>query len=130
MGPKEFEIQSQQLVNHRNNSVYVSIESIYDEFSGGNKDPIAIRHFLNWTQKNWLIKPFTVLFMGDADYDYRNITGQSIIKVPTIQVGTRYSHSTDDRLVSFNGVIPEMATGRVPAKTCLLYTSPSPRDRG
>jgi len=117
LGPKEFEIQSQQLINHRNNSRYVSIESIYDEFSGGSKDPIAIRYFLNWTQQNWLNKPYTVLFMGDADYDYRNITGQSIIKVPTIQVGTRYSHSTDDRLVSFNGIIPEMATGRVPAKS-------------
>ena len=117
LGPKEFETQSQLLANHRKKTIYVPIENIYDEFSGGNIDPIAIRHFLHWTQKNWSTKPYTVLFMGDADYDYRNITGQSTIKVPTIQLGTRYSHSTDDRLVSFNGIIPEMATGRVPAKS-------------
>ena len=117
LGPSEFQIQSQTLINHRQNTIYAPLETIYDEFSGGNKDPIAIRHFLSWTQNNWSQKPYTVLFMGDADYDYRNITGQSNIKVPTIEVGTIYSHSTDDRLVSFNGTIPEMATGRFPART-------------
>ena len=117
LGPSEFQIQSQALIDHRQNTIYAPLETVYDEFSGGNKDPIAIRHFLNWTQNNWLQKPYTVLFMGDADYDYRNITGQSNIKVPTIEVGTIYSHSTDDRLVSFNGTIPEMATGRFPART-------------
>ena len=117
LGPSEFRIQSQALIDHRQNTIYAPIETIYDEFSGGNKDPIAIRHFLSWTQNYWSQKPYTVLFMGDADYDYRNITGKSNIKVPTIEVGTIYSHSTDDRLVSFNGTIPEMATGRFPART-------------
>ena len=51
LGPKEFETQSQLLANHRKKTIYVPIENIYDEFSGGNIDPIAIRHFLHWTQK-------------------------------------------------------------------------------
>ena len=55
--------------------------------------------------------------MGDADYDYRNITGQSKMIVPTLQIGTINSHATDDRYVAFNGVIPEMATGRFPARS-------------
>ena len=117
IGPEAFRSAAQPLINHRGNSIYASIKNIYNEFSGGNIDPVAIRHFLQWTQENWNQKPTTVLFMGDADYDYRNITGQSNIQVPTIEVGTNYSHATDDRLVSFNGIIPEMATGRFPART-------------
>jgi hypothetical protein len=61
--------------------------------------------------------PAYVLFMGDADYDYRNITGESNLKVPTIQIGDINSYATDDRLVAFNGRIPEMASGRYPART-------------
>ncbi|MEA1881532.1 MAG: C25 family cysteine peptidase, partial [Candidatus Marinimicrobia bacterium] len=117
VGPQIFSSDSAPLMNHRGNSFYVNLKTIYDEFSGGNQDPVAIRHFLQWTQEHWAQKPYTVLFMGDADYDYRNITGQSNMQVPTIEVGTTYSHATDDRLVSFNGVIPEMATGRFPART-------------
>ncbi|SVD58386.1 uncharacterized protein METZ01_LOCUS411240, partial [marine metagenome] len=101
----------------RTNMVYVSLNQIYLEFSGGNNDPVAIRHFLQWTQENWAQKPTTVLFLGDADFDYRNITGLSNIQVPTIEVGTNYSYATDDRLVAFNGIIPEMATGRFPARS-------------
>ena len=85
-------------------------------FSGGNKDPIAIRYFLNWTQTSWSTSPLTVLFLGDADYDYRNITGESKLIIPTIQVGKLNTYSSDDRLVSFNGKIPEMASGRFPAR--------------
>jgi len=117
IGPQNFSSPSTPLLDHRGNSLYVNLKLIYREFSSANEDPVAIRHFLQWTQENWSQKPSTVLFMGDADYDYRNITGQSKIQVPTIEVGTNYSHATDDRMVSFNGVIPEMATGRFPART-------------
>ncbi len=117
VGPKSFSSASQPLVDHRPQTIYADLDQIYLEFSGGSKDPIAIRHFLQWTQENWTQKPTTVLFMGDADYDYRNITLQSKIQVPTIEVGTNYSHATDDRLVAFNGIIPEMATGRFPARS-------------
>ena len=117
IGPHSFSSAAAPLVKHRTNMVYVSLSQIYLEFSGGNHDPIAIRHFLQWTQENWTQKPTTVLFLGDADFDYRNITGLSNIQVPTIEVGTNYSHATDDRLVAFNGIIPEMATGRFPARS-------------
>ena len=123
IGPEEFRSAAQPLIDHRGSSIYCSTEDIYNEFSGGNIDPVAIRHFLQWTQINWSQKPITVLFMGDADYDYRNITGQSNMKVPTIEVGTNYSHATDDRLVAFNGIIPEMATGRFPARTAEEVTA-------
>lgn len=123
IGPNAFSNAAQPLADHRQNTIFASIEDIYKEFSGENQDPIAIRHFLQWTKEYWPQKPLTVLFMGDADYDYRNITGLSKIHVPTIEVGTNYSHATDDRLVAFNGIIPEMATGRYPARSAEEVTA-------
>ena len=117
IGPQTFYSATVPLINHRNNTIYASLDKIYQEFSAGNKDPIAIRHFLQWTQENWNQNPTTVFILGDADFDYRNITGKSKIIVPTIEVGTNYSYATDDRLTAFNGIIPEMATGRFPART-------------
>jgi hypothetical protein len=117
IGPESFRNASDQLVNHRTKSLFCSLEDIYSEFTGGNEDPIAIKYFLKWAQVNWKNPPSSVLFMGDADYDYRNITGQSKMIVPTLQIGTINSHATDDRYVAFNGVIPEMATGRFPARS-------------
>ena len=104
---------------HRTSSEYISLEQIYNEFSGGNKDPVAIRDFIQWTQEYWQDpRPYTVLLMGDADYDYRNITQQSNIKVPTIEIGYSNNHrATDDRLAAYNGLIPNIAIGRYPAKS-------------
>ena len=117
IGPKEFESASEPLVNHRGSSKFVSLETIYDEFSGGNSDPTAIRSFLQWTTEEWLSpQPMFVLFMGDADYDYRNISGDSDIKVPTIIKGAYSNRAVDDRLAAISGNIPDFATGRYPAK--------------
>ena len=117
IGPQTFFSAAVPLINHREKTLYASLDKIYEEFSAGNKDPIGIRHFLQWTQENWEQKPMTVFLLGDADFDYRNITGKSKIVVPTIEVGTNYTYATDDRLSAFNGIIPEMATGRFPART-------------
>ena len=116
IGPKTFFSATVPLINHRDKTFYASLGDIYQEFSAGNKDPIGIRHFLQWTQENWEQKPSTVFLIGDADFDYRNITGKSKNIVPTIEVGTNYTYATDDRLTAFNGIIPEMATGRFPAR--------------
>ena len=119
IGPLEFSSASAPLVSHRGSCEYFSLEQIYNEFSGGNKDPVAIRDFIQWTQENWQDpKPYTVLLMGDADFDYRNITNQSNIKIPTVQIGFSNNHrATDDRLAAYNGLIPDIAIGRYPAKS-------------
>ena len=119
IGPPDFSAVTAPLVTHRVSSRYIDLDQIYDEFTGGNADPVAIRYFIQWTQENWLEpKPYCVLLMGDADYDYRNITQQSSIQVPTIEIGNGFNHrAADDRLAAFNGLIPDIAIGRYPAKT-------------
>ncbi len=118
IGPEEFQSAAQPLVDHRDSSQFVSLDVIYNEFSGGNPDPTAIRRFLQWTQEEWSTPPpYCALLLGDADYDYRNISGQSAIKVPTIIIGSAYNYAFDDRLAAINGRIPDLALGRYPAKT-------------
>lgn len=117
IGPEQFKNTASELIQLRNPSIYASLETIYREFSAGNEDPIAIRTFIQWTQEMWEYpKPNCLLLLGDGGYDYRNITGQSSIIVPTIQVQSYRSYATDDLLVTLYGNLPEIATGRFPAK--------------
>ena len=117
VGPKSFQTAVQPLLNLRNPSRYANLENIYQEYSAGNRDPMAVRSFLQWTQENWQEpKPICVLLLGDSGYDYRNITGESSIIVPTIQVQAYHSFATDDRFATIYGNIPEIALGRYPAR--------------
>ena len=117
IAPEQFRNASQSLLEIRNPAIFASIEKIYLQFAGGNKDPMAIRTFIQWTQEFWSDpQPNCLLLLGDSGYDYRNITGQSNIIVPTVQVQSYRPYATDDLLVSINGNIPEVATGRFPAR--------------
>ena len=118
IGPEKFREATSDLVEIRNPAIYASLETIYDEFSAGNPDPMAIRSFLQWSQEYWASPyPNNVLLLGDGGYDYRNINGFSSIIVPTVQVQSTQSYATDDLLSTIYGNIPEVATGRFPAKT-------------
>ena len=117
IGPEIFRNESQDLLELRAPSIFASIEQIYLEFSGGNSDPMGIRNFIQWTQENWRSpQPTCVLLLGDSGYDYRNITGQSSIIIPTIQVQSSRNYATDDLLATIYGNIPEIALGRYPAR--------------
>ena len=114
IGPEVFRDETSELLDLRAPAIYASLETIYDEFSSGNKDPMGIRSFIQWTQEYWVDpKPNCLLILGDAGFDYRNITGQSTIIVPTVQIN---SYATDDRLANLYGQIPEIAMGRFPAR--------------
>ena len=117
IGPEQFREMAFELLEIRSPAIYASIENIYDEFSAGNPDPMAIRSFIQWTQEYWRNPiPNHVLLLGDGGYDYRNINGITSIIVPTIQVQASRSYATDDLLASIYGNIPEVALGRYPAK--------------
>ncbi len=117
IGPEIFRDAAMPLIDLRSPAVYASLEDIYQEFSGGNIDPMAIRTFLQWTQENWISpSPMHLLLLGDSGYDYRNINGLSAIVVPTIQVQSFISYPSDDRLSTIYGNLPELSIGRFPAK--------------
>ena len=117
IGPDIYRDIATPLIELRSPAIYASLEDIYQEFSGGNIDPMAIRTFVQWTQENWIPpSPIHLLLLGDSGYDYRNINGLSAIVVPTIQVQSFISYPSDDRLTTIYGNLPELSIGRFPAK--------------
>lgn len=112
--------------DERLNVEVVGIDDIYDEFSAGTQDPAAIKHFLHYVYFSWdqTNRIRYVLFLGDTDYDYRNITGQSKMHIPTYQkdgISDVGSYATDDKYTFIaSGIwdeLPDIAIGRYPAQT-------------
>lgn len=73
----------------------IAVDDIYDDFSFGRFDPLAIKHFLYHTSNNWSPYPKYVLLVGDATYDYRNNLGKENPPnfVPMYEYGTYLSGS-------------------------------------
>jgi Peptidase family C25 len=104
----------------------VPISALYDQYSGGRTDPAAIRNFLRSAYLNWDLYPTFVTFLGDASYDFKNLTGRA----PTGQPGTLLpsyelgwdgvvarQFATDDWLLNVNNaalVLPDFFGGRIP----------------
>ena len=124
IAPESYRESAQSLLSLRSPAIYASLEDIFREFSAGNPDPMAIRNFIQWTQEYWQSpKPYSAFLIGDADFDYRNITGESETILPTIEVGITGSWATDDRLATIYGAIPEIALGRFPARSIAQFES-------
>lgn len=109
----------------------VPISALYDQFSGGRTDPAAIRNFLraafyNWNDGGNPRRPSFVTFLGDASYDFKNITGRASAGqpgslVPTYEdnfdYGVMRQYVTDDWLLNVDpssDIIPDFFGGRIP----------------
>jgi hypothetical protein len=110
----------------RLSSFVTTIGEIYEEFSGGMVDPLAIRAFLRWTYEYWARPaPRLVVLFGDGDYDYRNLSGISHSLIPTIQVDGSSeisSRTVDDAFVYLDSIpvqspLPDMGIGRIAVST-------------
>ena len=132
--PEIFQTQAERLKTLREEQVpveeqlnveIVAIEDIYNEFSAGTQDAAAIKHFLHYVYFFWGSPTLRyVLFLGDTDYDFRNITGQSKMIIPSYQKSGNTdvsSYSTDDRFTHIASGewdrLPDIAIGRLPAQT-------------
>lgn len=142
--PKIFSQEAQRIKDLRENRVLPDdrmtvkiayLEDIYQEFAAGAQDPVAIRNFTSYAYWNWQTQPNYVFILGDADYDYRNYTGQSKILVPVWETdGTSSGNlsdiatrSTDDFYVYVVGGAgdraPDLAIGRLPARDLASLTT-------
>lgn len=106
----------------------IPVSAIFDQFSGGRTDPGAIRSFLR-AAYGWATRPLYVTFLGDASYDYKDITGRATpgqpgCLLPTYENGfdntfvIRRQYVTDDWIVNVNDprvVLPDYLSGRIPA---------------
>ncbi len=104
----------------------VNIYEIYDDFSYGKFDPLAIKHFFYYALNNWDVFPSFVLLVGDGTYDYKNNlhkenppnyipmyeTGSLLIGNPGIPPNTIYEGEYTD----FGGG-ESVASGRITVRT-------------
>jgi hypothetical protein len=109
----------------------VPISALYDQFSGGRTDPAAIRNFLraafyNWNGGDGLHRPTFVTFLGDASYDFKDITGRALTGQPgclmptyedNFDAGQSRQFVTDDWMLNVDNaalIIPDFYGGRIP----------------
>lgn len=98
----------------------VTLQQIYDEFSGGLVSAVAIRDFLSFAYNYWSAqRPQYVLILGDATTDIRNRLGfnPSEVATPVVMLSGDYAdYASDSWFVTLDGeVMPRMAVGRIPA---------------
>lgn len=104
----------------------VYVQDIFDEFSYGIFDPLAIRDFLQYTTEQWQSPaPTFVLLAGDATYDYRDNLGLQTGNEAFVPAYLRSGIDSDlgeaiadNQYVDFNGDnLADMLLGRLPART-------------
>ncbi|MDZ7267117.1 MAG: type IX secretion system sortase PorU [candidate division KSB1 bacterium] len=101
----------------------VNIQDVFDEFSCGLYDPVAIRDFLKYAYENWRKAPAYVLLFGDSDYDPKNLRNKSdknwIPSYHTDELNIDDSRVTDAWFTYVRGTdaVMDLAIGRIPART-------------
>ncbi len=91
----------------------VTTQQIYDQFSSGLVDPVAIRNFLKWSLVHWQQPPLYVLMVGAPTYDFKDhlSLGRPLL-VPSFEIGNSVS---DDWFVQLtNDRHMDMIIGRFP----------------
>ena len=117
----------ERLAAHRQNPLHwshpgipkvkvVTTFEIYDQFSHGLVDPVAIRNFLKYAFENWKRAPSYVLLVGDATFDFKDNFGLGLpLLVPSYESGYKVS---DDWFVNLtNDRKMDMLVGRLPVKS-------------
>ena len=129
----------------------VTTDDIFDNFSQGMPDPMAIRNYIkflfeNYPDANGNPRLAYVCFLGDATTDFRNNASQQIDYVPsnlyfarlapfTFATDEWYGHMDDQDQIPGADVI-DLAIGRLPAESeeeadflvdrCIRYETESP----
>ncbi len=123
IGPGEYAAAAEILRQKRQaeglKSMFVPVEEIYDEFSSGERSPLAIKAFFNKAYTTWSVKPRYALLLGHATVDPRNFTGYggaNLDQVPTVLYDSLFMEASgDEALADFNGDgISEITIGRMP----------------
>lgn len=130
IAPKELKTQAERYVKYRTtdspnkmSAQAFYVDEIFNEFSGGVFDPMAIRDFIKFAYDNWQLKPSYVLLFGDGTYDYLNTIKNNINLVPTYQtiesLSEISSYTSDDYFVrvSGNDYKTDLAIGRICVQT-------------
>ena len=124
------QIASLHAINDGLSTLIVTPEQVFNEFSSGKQDPIAIRSLLrNMTRRDSAERPRYLLLFGKGTYDHRNLLGLQIPSVVTYESAYSFddegtSYCSDDMfgyldLNEFGSTSEkiDVAIGRLPAKS-------------
>jgi len=104
----------------------VKIHEVFDEFSCGLYDPVAIRDFLRYAYESWPRRPVFVMLVGDGDYDPKNILNKTAPNwIPTYHTAEfDYGNYVPNRVtdswytyVAGDDEAMDMAIGRIPGRS-------------
>jgi hypothetical protein len=116
------------LADHRSqdySTKVIKVDDIYNDFSYGKYDPLAIKHFLYHTMNAWTTIPVYVLLVGDGTYDYKNNLGKKDPPnyIPMYERGSTLSGNAgippssnviyEGEYVNFDNIDEAMVLGRI-----------------
>ncbi len=119
----KFWSQAQQLAQYRAqrsgvSALVVDVESLYDEFSYGEKNPYAIKWFFKAAFQRWQRPaPTYAVFFGDASWDPRKVWKKSVKEDYVPSYGKPVSDYWYTLLDPSPDILPELLTGRIPVET-------------
>ncbi|MDZ7338038.1 MAG: C25 family cysteine peptidase [candidate division KSB1 bacterium] len=93
------------------------VEDIYDEFTYGLADPVAIRLFVSHATGTWQKRPTFLLLLGDASWDPKRLLPET---EKTDFVPSFGNPVSDAWFVATDGpddLLPDLFVGRIPAET-------------
>ena len=104
----------------------IDVEDVYDEFSHGLYDPIAIRYFVEYALTCWeKPAPSYLLLVGDATYDYKDYLGTGKRNYVPAHLFESIIYSTETAsdnwyaAVLGDDPVPDIFVGRITAKDTL-----------
>lgn len=136
IGPDAFNVAMADFLSYRGNADgmrtrFVALEDIYNSFSLGIQDPLAMRRFLAHTHTAWPGEtPYYCLIVGDGTHDFLNNTGASSVNLVPPYVAPDDNTVSDENFVYFSdrqvldsegdtqeNPLPDMIVGRWPVRT-------------
>jgi hypothetical protein len=92
----------------------VDLDDVYNEFSGGNSTPLAIRDFIKST-RTWSRAPKYFVLVGIGNVDYRGVDIPPGPMPPLMTTTQDGIFASDSLFADFNGDrLPDVAIGRIP----------------
>jgi hypothetical protein len=124
IAPDSLRDAAQELADYRSGqgmtTLVVDLDAIYNEFSAGFAEPLAIQTFLRYATEHWALAPRYVTLVGRGTYDYKDVLGMGDNLIPPLMAGSPDGLFVTDLLfadlVGDDG-IPEIALGRLPVIT-------------
>ncbi|MFD3165346.1 C25 family cysteine peptidase [Herpetosiphon sp. NSE202] len=131
LAPKQWHNLLQPLIERREQQglqpLLVDVQAIYDRWSSGNVDPLAIRNFMRYLANTWPQAPQALVLVGDGTIDPRNYLGRNNPnQIPPLPVNSDPwlgEIACDTCFVQLDGdkpladPLPDLQIGRLPAKT-------------